>query len=460
MGGSSRIDGILTQFAKITLQAENVPRSCSLYRRGYDCFSCFEPFSKRYPAACSKGCSKKTGELMNFMIFACSYTLVMTAFGSYISRRWFWQARPGRKTRVGVALAIVAIMWLPIFSIILRRYDVGGVGVAVLAWTGYLGAGYLSFLFTILLLRDAGLVMMALFRRLRKPAPAVVPLQISRIDESRRRFLAYSMNGGVSTAAMLFTGYGVAEARDVPGVKEVALAFKNLPAELEGFRIVQITDIHVSPTVKRPYVAGIVKKVNRLNADLVALTGDLVDGSVRRLSGDVEPLGEIQSRHGNFFVTGNHEYYSGAPEWMRKVESLGFTVLTNAHRVIDHGGRKIVLGGVTDYRAGRFYGSHRSDPQKALRGAPDADLKILLAHQPKNIFEAAKAGYDLQISGHTHGGQFFPWNFMVHFFQPYVAGLHQHKNTRIYISRGTGYWGPPLRLGSPSEITLLRLVSG
>ena len=396
---------------------------------------------------------------MNFLIFACTYTLVMTAFGIYISRRWFWKTRPGRYTRMAVAASIVVMMWLPIISIILRRYDAGGPGVAALAWVGYLGAGFLSFLFTILLLRDAGLIVLTLARRLRRRAPDALPAAAG-IDESRRRFLAYGMNGGVSTAAMLFTGYGLAEARDVPDVKAVDIPFGNLPSQLEGFRILQITDIHVSPTVKGPYVAGIVSKVNQLNADIVVLTGDLVDGSVRRLSGDVEPLAATRSRYGNFFVTGNHEYYSGAPAWIAKMQRLGFTVLNNSHRIIAHNNRKILLAGVTDYNAGRFYESHRSDPHMALRGAPDTEFKLLLAHQPKSIFAAAEAGFDLQLSGHTHGGQFFPWNFMVHFFQPYVAGLHQHKDTRIYISRGTGYWGPPLRLGSPSEITLLRLVSG
>ncbi len=394
---------------------------------------------------------------MNFLFFACTYTLVMTAFGVYISRRWFWMTRPGRRTRITVALGIVAIMWLPVVSVILRRYDIGGFGVTVLAWTGYLGAGYLSFLFTILLLRDAGLVVWALMKRLRRSAGDTAPPHAD-MNASRRRFLAYGMNGGVSTAAMLFTGYGLAEARDVPGVKQVDIPFKHLPPQLDGFRIVQITDIHVSPTVKRPYVAGIVDRVNTLNADIIALTGDLVDGSVRRLSGDVEPLAKARSRYGNFFVTGNHEYYSGAPAWIRKVESLGYTVLNNDHRIVDHGGRTILLGGVTDYRAGRFYDSHRSDPEKALKDAPPTDLKILLAHQPKTIFAASKAGFDLQISGHTHGGQFFPWNLVVHLFQPYVAGLNRHADTQIYISRGTGYWGPPLRLGSPSEITLLRLI--
>ena len=157
-----------------------------------------------------------------------------------------------------------------------------------------------------------------------------------------------------------------------------------------------------------------------------------MDGSVRRLSGDVEPLADTRSRFGNFFVTGNHEYYSGAPAWIGKMQSLGFTVLNNSHRIIAHNNRKILLAGVTDYNAGRFYESHRSDPRMAIRGAPDTNFKLLLAHQPKSIFASSKAGFDLQISGHTHGSQFFPWNFMVHFFQPYVAGLHHHGNTQTY----------------------------
>jgi predicted MPP superfamily phosphohydrolase len=207
-------------------------------------------------------------------------------------------------------------------------------------------------------------------------------------------------------------------------------------------------------------VEDIVDVVNTLDADIVVLTGDLVDGSVAQLGYDVAPLKRINSVSGNFFVTGNHEYYSGVIEWIEEVKRLGFTVLLNEHQVIRRGQAGMVLAGVTDYRGGNFLTSHRSDPQKALDGAPRADVKILLAHQPKNIFDAAKAGYDLQISGHTHGGQFFPWNLFVGFTQPYVSGLHTHQNTQIYVSRGTGYWGPPVRVGSPSEITLIQLMSG
>jgi len=221
------------------------------------------------------------------------------------------------------------------------------------------------------------------------------------------------MNYGIVAAAALTTGYGIAEAKQTPQVKRVPIKIERLPRELEGFSIVQITDIHISPTFRRAAVEEIVAVVNTLDADIVALTGDLVDGSVAQLGYDVAPLGSINSTSGNFFVTGNHEYYSGVLDWIEEVRRLGLTVLMNGHVVIGRGPARLLLAGVTDYRGGNFLASHRSDPHKALAGAPSADVRILLAHQPKSIFEAAAAGYDLQISGHTHGGQFFPWNLVV-----------------------------------------------
>jgi hypothetical protein len=173
----------------------------------------------------------------------------------------------------------------------------------------------------------------------------------------------------------------------------------------------------------------------------------------------VAPLKNIQSAQGNFFVTGNHEYYFGVTDWVIQIKRLGFSILLNEYHMINLGRGSLLLAGVTDYRGGNFLHSHRSDPIKAVSGAPAADVKILLAHQPKSIFDAATAGFDLQISGHTHGGQFFPWNFVVGFNQPFVSGLHKYKNTQIYVSRGTGYWGPPVRVGAPSEITLIKLIS-
>jgi uncharacterized protein len=169
-------------------------------------------------------------------------------------------------------------------------------------------------------------------------------------------------------------------------------------------------------------------------------------------------LSHLRSNHGSFFVTGNHEYYSGVLPWLAELRRLGITVLQNEHVVIERGNASLVLAGVPDYGAARFDASHRSNPQQAIAGAPEAAVKVLLAHQPRSAAAAAEAGFDLQLSGHTHGGQFWPWNLFVKFQQPFTAGLHPLGRMWVYVSRGTGYWGPPKRFGAPSEITQLRLV--
>jgi len=191
---------------------------------------------------------------------------------------------------------------------------------------------------------------------------------------------------------------------------------------------------------------------------MIAVTGDLVDGSVRQLSRHTEPIARLTARHGTYFVTGNHEYYSGAGAWVVELRRLGLRVLQNEHVVLHHEGEDIVVAGVTDYGSQHFDAEQRSDPAAALAGAPAAAVKVLLAHQPRSAFAAAPAGYHLQLSGHTHGGQFLPWNLFVRLQQPFTAGLHRLGALWVYVSRGTGYWGPPKRLGAPSEITRLRLV--
>jgi predicted MPP superfamily phosphohydrolase len=204
----------------------------------------------------------------------------------------------------------------------------------------------------------------------------------------------------------------------------------------------------------------VVEAVNAIGADLIAVTGDLVDGGVAQLRGHTEPLRRLSSRYGTYFVTGNHEYYSGVQPWLAELRRLGFRVLLNEHVVVRHRDAKLVLAGVTDYSAHHYHATHRSDPAAALAGAPsDAALRVLLAHQPASAFDASRAGFDLQLSGHTHGGQFVPWNWFVRFWQPFTAGLHRLGRLWVYVSRGTGYWGPPKRLGAPSEITRLRLVA-
>jgi hypothetical protein len=198
--------------------------------------------------------------------------------------------------------------------------------------------------------------------------------------------------------------------------------------------------------------------VNGLNPDMVALTGDFVDGSVEHLSSGIEPLRKLSATDGVFFVTGNHEYYSGVGSWCRKMRELGAKVLLNSHQIIQRGSAKLLVAGVTDYSAGRMVPEHASDPSVALKNAGEHDIKILLAHQPKSSRAARRHAFDLQLSGHTHGGQLFPWNFLVPFVHPFSRGLYRFDQGWVYVNPGTGYWGPPMRLGVPSEITLLRLV--
>ncbi|HWW21076.1 MAG TPA: metallophosphoesterase [Steroidobacteraceae bacterium] len=255
------------------------------------------------------------------------------------------------------------------------------------------------------------------------------------------------------------TVLGFANARRRARIKRVEIPLRNLPHALHGFSIAQISDIHVGPTIKRGYVDAIVDAVNALDADLIAVTGDVVDGSVQDLAPHTEPLARLRARHGAFFVTGNHEYYSGEQAWTAEFKRLGLRVLLNEHVIVRHRGAPVVIAGVTDYSSHHFNTTQRSDPAAALVGAPsNAAAKILLAHQPRSAAAAATAGFDLQLSGHTHGGQFWPWTLFVRFQQPFTAGLHRLNSLWVYISRGTGYWGPPNRFGAPSEITLLRLV--
>ena len=308
-----------------------------------------------------------------------------------------------------------------------------------LSWAGMLALGLFSTLLVLTLLRDALLLL-------------AWPLNLVQLPQ----WSAVVVVGG----AALFMAVGLFNARRTARVREVDLPVADLPAALHGFTIAQISDIHVGPTIKQPYLQAIVDAVNRLNADAVAVTGDLVDGRVQDLAPHVAPLAQLRSRHGTFFVTGNHEYYSGADEWVAELRRLGVRVLMNEHVVLRHEGASVVMAGVADTTAHHFDPRHRSDPQRAIEGAPlEAGVRVLLAHQPRSAQAAADAGFDVQLSGHTHGGQYWPWNLFVRLQQPYTAGLHRLKQLWVYTSRGTGYWGPPLRFGAPSEITRLRIVA-
>jgi predicted MPP superfamily phosphohydrolase len=309
-----------------------------------------------------------------------------------------------------------------------------------LSWAGLLAMGFFSSLLVLTFVRDVLLLILTLAG---VASPAI----------------AFDSAVAVPLLALAVTAIGFINARRLARVVKVDVPIAGLPRELDGYAIAQISDIHVGPTIKRAYLNAIVNKVNSLKADAIAVTGDLVDGSVQRLAMHTQPLERLAAPDGVFFVTGNHEYYSGAEQWIAEVRRLGLRVLLNEHVIRRRGEAAVMIAGVTDYTAQHFNPLHKSDPQLAAAGAPDdVAVKVLLAHQPRSAPAAAEAGFDLQLSGHTHGGQFFPWNLFVPLQQPFVAGLNRVRSLWVYTSRGTGYWGPPKRFGAPSEITLVRLV--
>ena len=259
------------------------------------------------------------------------------------------------------------------------------------------------------------------------------------------------------TLAIAVTGWGFFQARRTPSVVEVEVPIAELPSAMSGLRIIQISDLHVGPTIKRPFVRKVVDRIKTLQADLIVFTGDLADGTTEQLGPDVGPLAELEAPLGVYFVTGNHEYYSGVEAWTDQARSLGFDVLLNEGRLLEYGKGQVGLAGITDYGANEIKPEHASDPGKAFATIGAADLRILLAHQPRSIEAAHQAGCHLQLSGHTHGGQFVPWKYLIPLQQPFVAGLHKYRESWIYVHRGTGYWGPPLRLGAPSEIALITI---
>jgi len=335
-------------------------------------------------------------------------------------------------TAIGAISLVLSTLLIPMGM--LARFVISWPALADrVTWAGSLTMGMFSSVLVLTLLRELLLVVSA--------SSLAAPTAIA-----------------VLVLASLLTLIGYINARRVARVVRIDIPLAGLPAALVGFTIAQISDIHVGATIKGNYVAAIVDRVNGLGADLIAITGDVVDGSVDQLSPHTAPLAKLVARHGTCVVTGNHEYYSGAPAWVKEFKRLGLRCLMNEHVVIEHGGARLIVAGVNDYSAHAFDPAQRSDPRAALAGSPDGIPRILLAHQPRSAAAAESAGFDLQLSGHTHGGQFWPWNLLVSLQQPFTAGLHRLGRLWVYTSRGTGYWGPPNRFGAPSEISLLRLV--
>jgi hypothetical protein len=387
---------------------------------------------------------------LSFFIFFAVALLITGALHYYIWARLVRDlGLPPGAHRALTALVVVLFASVPGAFWLQRSLPFENTRPLMLLVFGWMGLAFL----TIVVLFGVDLVRLAYaaLSHLRSDAPPVDPV--------RRLSMSRMVGAGV---AMSVAGLGaVATYSGLKRllVREVRVPLARLPPSLSGFTIAQLTDIHVGPTIRREFIENIVTRTNALKPDLIAITGDLVDGSVEQLREHVAPLAKLSAKHGVFFVTGNHEYYSGPEAWCAELERLGIRVLRNERVSIGEGGDSFDLAGVDDYSAARFGRGHGPNLEQAIAGRDPARALVLLAHQPRAIFEAAARGVSLQLSGHTHGGQLFPWNFLVRLQQPVVSGLERIGDAFIYVSNGTGYWGPPMRLGAPAEITRVILES-
>jgi len=319
-----------------------------------------------------------------------------------------------------------------------------------LAWPTYIGQALIMLMFVALLAVDLGRLATWGVRKALKSTP---------LDPSRRQALARITGAAVSTVVVGHVAYGVSRALGDADIVDVPVTLAKLPKQLDGFTIVQLTDVHVGGTIQREFVEELVARTMALKPDLIALTGDFVDGSVEELAPHIAPFAKLSAPHGVYFITGNHEYYSGADAWIAKWREMGVRVLRNERVSIERDGAAFDLAGVDDHGGYRYRG-HGMDLPKALESRDPSRALVLLAHQPRQVHVAAKHGVDLQLSGHTHGGQVWPWHYIVSLQQGgLVAGRYRIGDTQLYVSRGAGYWGPPVRVGAPPEITKVRLLA-
>jgi predicted MPP superfamily phosphohydrolase len=270
-----------------------------------------------------------------------------------------------------------------------------------------------------------------------------------------RRVMAVSAVGTTLTA----TGFAIWWGLTRLAVRRLEVRIPKLPKEMDGFTIAQLSDLHLDLVHGRKWLQSVVERTNALNPDLIAITGDLAEGSVAQFRNEVEPLRGLSAPEGVFFVTGNHEYFHDLTGWLRLLGDFGIRVLRNESVAVRGDGGGFDLAGVDDHDGRRIAPGHGADLPRALGGRDPNRAVVLLAHQPRIIDEAARHGVDLVLSGHTHGGQIWPFSYLVYLQQPYVRGLKEKNVTKLYLSSGTGFWGPPMRLGTTAEIALITLRS-
>ncbi|RZS40948.1 hypothetical protein EV193_103266 [Herbihabitans rhizosphaerae] len=400
-------------------------------------------------------------------MFFVGVTLAAWVGHFYLWRRLVRDTTTSKTLRKIGAGVLIALALLSAAGLLLPRRLGPDAGKWV-AWPGYVWLALLVYLCLVLAVLE--LPRLALRRWVRGGPRTLVADATSTVDtpaepepvphkesteQSRRLFLARGSALVAGAASAGIVGYGMAEALGPPDVRRVTVPLRRLHPDLRGFRIAVVSDIHLGPMLGRGHTERVVRMINETGADLVAVVGDTVDGTVDELRRDVEPLRDLVSRHGSFFVTGNHEYYSGHEHWIAEFERLGMHGLRNEHTTISRGGGSFELAGINDVN-----GRSADDPpdiDDALAGRDTSVPTILLAHQPVQVSDAVRHKVDLQLSGHTHGGQFYPFHHVVQLGQPSLAGLSKVDDTWLYVTRGAGFWGLPVRVAAPPDITVVEL---
>ena len=378
--------------------------------------------------------------LLSFLIFLLVALSLVGGMHYYIWVRLVRDPHVPQAWARALTVAIVGLgVMMPATMIAARLLGSSVVRPAI--WLAFIWMGIGFLLVAFLGIADAGRLVAFAIARLRGRMDA---------DPARRVLLARTLAAAVGGVVAGLSAAGLRSALAAVDIKELEVRLRGLPQELAGFRMVQISDVHVGPLLRKDWVAHIVEQIRALSPDLVAITGDLVDGRVHELRDHVAPLATIEARRGVYFVTGNHEYYSGVEEWYSYLPKLGVRPLRNERVEVAPG---LELAGIEDPTG-------NPNLSAALEGHDPSRALVLLAHQPRQFAEAARHGVPLTLSGHTHGGQIWPFSWLVALAQPYLAGLHRRGESQLYVSRGTGFWGPPMRVFAPAEITLFRLQPG
>jgi len=368
----------------------------------------------------------------------------------YVWRRLVRSSQLPRRWHIGISIAFV-VLWISIPVTTWTRNVWPGFSTNF-GWISFTWMALIALTFVAVIAIDLGRLLLWGGRKVaRRPAPE--------ISLSRRTFLARITGGTALAVGGTSMARGMIEARGTHEIVDVEIYLTKLPKSLDGFTIVQLSDLHVGLTIDKHFVKRVVDRTNALSPDLIALTGDFVDGKVEDLRDDIAPLAELRAKHGVYSVTGNHEYYAGVDPWIAEISRLGAKYLRNQRVSIGEGADSFELAGVDDH--GARGNGHGEDLAAATANRDPNRALVLLAHQPRQVRRAAKYGVDLQLSGHTHGGQIWPWHYIVSIQQGgLLAGRYEYEGTQLYVSRGCGYWGPPVRVFAPLEITRVILRSG